>query len=176
MPNCGGLFGQINQCSGQALFSNNNQGDRKGYIEVAFRGLASMSGTAELSVENPIGVLRGSWRLTGDYLYRAPGGKPDSSIKLIARSRVTAGGSVKHSTTETLLTEKTYGKGRKGEVSQHFDTVKLGEFAVTSGQVVEYLVRLDIESYSSAKGVVRLLTNAFGMPAVTWDRMVKICL
>ena len=175
MPECGGVIGVVSTCSGMATFTNNNKGTRNGYIELGFTGTAPGSGTATLQAENSRGKLSAPWTLSGDYTYSAPDGKPDSSIKLKATSKLTVAGTAKLNKPANLLNENTFGAGRAGTASKAFDVLHDGQFQVSKGQAVEYVLRLDIESYSSAKGTVSLFVNTFGIPANVWNTAVKIC-
>ncbi len=156
-----GMIGVQPAVTGPALFFNLNQGDRTGYIRLIFRGTAPVTGTAAVT-NNPLHVNAG-WSLSGDYVYQAPNNRPDSSLALSAFATVAiAGGAPTLLASRSLLSVRTYNQGLSGQLHEDValspSTVR---FRVAEGQQVDYVMGLEIDSYSSARGAAALTVNEF---------------
>jgi hypothetical protein len=158
-----GMIGVQPAVTGPGMFFNLNQGDRAGYVRLIFRGTAPVTGTARVT-RNPLHINAG-WALSGDYLYQAPNGRPDSSLAL--RAAVTlaiAGGAPSTLASRSLLSVRTYDQGLSGQLHQDVAlSPATSYFRVGAGQQVDYVIGLEIDSYSSAKGTAALTVSEFAL-------------
>lgn len=174
--NCGGLIGVMQNCSGGVAFNNFNLGTKRGFLEVPFSVTASRSGIAEVTFHDTAGRFTGRWSITGDHLYSAPGGKPDSALKITTTVRVLADTRPTSLPTTVLLDQQTFGNGMGNDpYSRSFTVPAKALVSARVGEKIQYIVRLDVDSYSSDKGLVGMNISRYGVLSNDWDRAGKAC-